>query len=141
CTLPARPLACDQEAGRDRLVLRRLVRERPQPLLGDDGVLVLAEHVLEDLCAGDHRLLAGELGGVARALPALAERVERLVGRIVARGVDVTAELLQRDVALRALERLERRLEAVEQVRVALPVERLQERAARTPSRALEPAQ
>ena len=42
--------------------------ERPQPLLRDDRVLVLAEHVLERLRGLDVRLRVRELGGVARAL-------------------------------------------------------------------------
>src|SRR5262245_2260565 len=144
-----RTLPLDQPTGRKRLVRARRRGERAQPLLGDDRVLVLAEHVLEDLRPLHDGLAVGELRGVARALAALAQAVQLLVRRIVVKRLHGFPQLLhlsvrdrrERHVRLGRSELVERGREGVEQGEVALTVERLQHRCALPLSLALERAQ
>ena len=113
---------------------RRLLRLSDH-LFGDDGVLVLAERILESL-RRLHELLGplshlglGELGRVARLLRANAGFVELFGARLVAEGFDALGELLElapgelrkRCVRLRRLRPLERG----DEIEVARAFERL----------------
>jgi hypothetical protein len=101
--LPLHETPEDEGGGRSSSTPAQL----PQPLLGDDGVLVLPDHVLEALRPLDEasRRLAGhalcQLGGVAGALPFDADAVELVVARLrreAARRSSQPAELAGRKV-------------------------------------------
>ena len=68
---------------------RTAAQQRPDPSLGDDGVVVLAGRVLELLRGGEQlhaglaELVLEQLGRVAGALALDARLVDRLVGRLL----------------------------------------------------------
>jgi hypothetical protein len=119
-----------------------------QPLLGDDRVLVLADHILEALRPIDEpscRLAARtlcELGGVAGALsldPDTVELVVARLGREPARSSSQPAELASRklveaDVEGDYVRRTGGALDGREQLQVALARERLEERGTGLPA-------
>ena len=89
---PALVLALDHAPGGERLGnAGARLHERPDALLGDGRVLVVAEHVLEQLGVADDGRggladgALGELGGIAGALDGDAGGVQLGVGRILRR--------------------------------------------------------
>ncbi len=132
-------LALDEPARSDR-GLGMPCGDAPQPRLGDDGVLVLAEDVLQRLRCTDVRLEPGELRRVARPLHLDPYRVEVVVaGRLAEpRHGFLQGRVLgapdgcQRQVGARIGKgRVGRRLEAVEQREVPRAAERAHQPTAR----------
>src|ERR1019366_7262664 len=87
-------LALDQTTRRQRLSRCSDGGECAQARLREDRVLMLAEHVLELLCAPDDIVVTRELGCITGALAELAQPVQRVVLGIRRQGVDSVAELL-----------------------------------------------
>jgi hypothetical protein len=81
-------------AGRDEPDLGTSFRELSQPLLGDDGVLVFSEDVLQTLFGPDHalrpaiRVSGRELERVAHALDPNPKLMQRLVARAHSKALD-----------------------------------------------------
>ena len=132
-------------AGQVGLRAARPAQEVSDPLLGDHGILMLADHVLKTLRVlhESPRRLAdrslGQLGGVARPLAADPHGVQLVVGRVGRQRLHGLAELAelggrdvrQRDVGLARTRRGRGRLETVEELVVARLRHRLEHRCAR----------
>ena len=146
----ARSSPASSPAANAPVIDRRDPRPVPQPALGDDGVVVLAERVLEvgrrrgdgPRTLSEHR--GDRFGGVAGPLRPDPHVVERLVVGVLVERRHLLRERLQRlvdeglqrglgvEVVLRPESRRVRRLDQpVEERDVALAAKRLQERVVR----------
>ena len=138
---PAPALTLDEASRREgRARTGRVGEQAAQPRLGDDRVLVGAEHVLECLRLLDERprrladLGLGQLGRVARALAEDAGPVQLVVGRVrpepvgeLAQALELLGgELAQRDLAALDARAARGRLQPVEQAVVALARQRVE---------------